>query len=787
MGRDQEKTVKKTTWLIYLGLGAAAIATYYMLPRGGVAQGVLLTAVNATASAAAFRSGARTTGRQRNVWSFLGIAMALATVANGLYYSIPWITGHPVPFPHLVDVFWLLTYPCFAVALYVLAKQRRRGERRGNALDSALVIVAGATLMYVFIIAPIVNTSGLTLPAHIVSVFYPVGDLIVFAMLVRIVVGGSRTGGATQLLLASFVTLLAADVVYAVELGKGLYAYGGPTDGLWMASYLLIGAAALHPHARTLPRPKAVSGQRVTKARLAFLSGSALVGPVLLTLHMRPDHDLFLACASGLSFLLVMARVTGLNRALASVSAELETRATTDSLTGLSNRAHLQDHIDRALTHADSDIGLLLIDLDDFKAVNDVAGHSAGDAILIAVAARLRSLVRAKDVVARLGGDEFAILLDNLAEAEFLGERLIGDLAQPFAFDGREFTVGASVGIASSGDALSVERLIQNADIAMYAAKRGGKGRVAMFDDSMYLEIVNRSDFTKELHGALGRSEIRVEYQPIVHLDTGMTVGLEALARWNHHRLGEIPPSRFIPIAEESGDIVKLGRWILAKALDDLASLDRTSQAELGLSVNIAARQLLEPGFCADVGALLTKTGVDPSRLTLEVTESAMIEENSDAVKCLHGLRALGVRGCIDDFGTGYSSLAYLKRLPVEGLKIDRAFVATVGRGIEDAAVARAILRIGDTLGMWCVAEGVETSDQVEALRNAGCQFAQGFYYAKPMPVDGLLDFLASSQARQYISGRRVVIVDEPRSVTRSRKDLVPLTSTQYTLDARDR
>jgi diguanylate cyclase (GGDEF)-like protein len=482
-----------------------------------------------------------------------------------------------------------------------------------------------------------------------------------------------------------------------------------------------------------------------------------------------------------------MARVTGLNRALASMSTELETRATTDSLTGLSNRSHLQSHIDRAMTQTDSNIGLLLIDLDDFKAVNDVAGHSAGDAILIAVAARLRSVVRTTDVVARLGGDEFAILLSDLADAELLGQRLIGDLAQPFTFGGREFTVGASVGIASSVNALSVERLVQNADIAMYAAKRGGKGRVVAFDDSMYVEIVNRSDFAKELHGALGRGEIRVEYQPIVHLDTGVTVGLEALARWNHHRLGEIPPSRFIPIAEESGDIVELGNWILATALDALASLDRTSPAELGLSVNIAARQLVQPGFCADAAALLTETGVDPRRLTLEVTESAMIEENSEAVKCLHGLRALGVRSCIDDFGTGYSSLAYLKRLPVEGLKIDRAFVATVDQGIEDAAVARAILRIGDTLGMWCVAEGVETCDQVEALRAAGCQFAQGFYYARPMPIDELLDFLASSEARNYISSRRVVIVDEPKPVKGFRKDLVPVSSTRYTLDARDR
>jgi diguanylate cyclase (GGDEF)-like protein len=787
MGLNQEKTVKKTTWLVYLSLGVAAIGTYYMLPRAGVAQGVLLTAVNATASAAAFRAAARTTGRQRTVWGFLGISMALASLANGTYYAIPLITGHAVPFPHLVDVAWLLTYPCYGVALYVLAKQRRRDERRGNALDSTLVIVAGAALMWIFIIDPIVNTSGLTLPAHIVSVFYPIGDLIVFAMLVRIVVGGSRTGGATQLLLASFVALLAADVVYAVELGKGLYAYGGPTDGLWMASYLLIGAAALHPHARTLPRPAAASGQRVTKARLAFLSGSALVGPILLMVNMRVEHDFFLACVSGVSFLLVMARVTGLNRALASMSTELETRAITDSLTGLVNREHLQSHIDQSITHTDSDVGLLLIDLDDFKAVNDVAGHSAGDAVLIAVAARLSSVVRSTDVVARLGGDEFAILLDDVAAAESLAERLIGDLAQPFSFGGREFTVGASVGIASSGDALSVERLIQNADIAMYVAKRGGKGRVVVFDDSMYVEIVDRSDFAKELHGALGRGEMRVAYQPIVHLDTGVTVGLEALARWNHHRLGEIAPARFIPIAEESGDIVELGRWILATALDDLASLDRTSQPELGLSVNIAVRQLLEPGFCADVSALLTKTGVDPRRLTVEVTESAMIEENSDAVKCLHGLRTLGIRSCIDDFGTGYSSLAYLKRLPVEGLKIDQAFVAAVDQGIEDAAVARAILRIGDTLGMWCVAEGVETNDQVEALRAAGCQFAQGFYFARPMPIDDLVDYIELDETRRIASHRRVVIVDEIPVLTRSKPDLVPLISPLYTLDARDR
>jgi diguanylate cyclase (GGDEF)-like protein len=752
------RRARASAWLVYAVLASVAMGVYFLLPRAGVSQGVLLTTLNATAAVATFLRARRTEGLTRLVWTALGMSMTFSTLANGPYYAYPLITGRATPFPCVVDVFWLLTYPCFAVALVALSKLRRREERRGNALDSALLTIGGAGLMWVFVIAPIVRTSGTPLLTHIVSVAYPVGDLLVFAMLVRLVVVTSTGSTSMRLLLASFGALLASDTLYALQLARGLYRFGGPTDGLWMVSYALIAVAALHPTARRFPRPAQPSLNQITRGRILFLCGSALT-PLLLTL--QPGDELLLAYVSLAAFLIVIARLTGLNRTLATMSRELETQATTDDLTKLSNRVHLYKEMERARTEPKANRALLLIDLDEFKAVNDVAGHSAGDALLVEVAARLRSVVRPDDVVARLGGDEFAVMLRQPSAAASVAQRIIDCLRAPFCFAEREFVIGASVGLVIAHDDTTVDGLMQSADIAMYAAKRGGKNRVVTFDESMRAEVVDRDDLARDLQDAIERGNIRVEYQPIVRLDTGATIGLEALARWRHDRYGDIAPARFIPIAEESGVIAQLGCAVLEIALRDLARIDAVSHIPLELTVNLSARQLQDNELCADVANVLARTRIDAQRLTLEVTESAMIDESSVALERLHELRSLGVQICIDDFGTGYSSLAYLRRLPVGGLKIDRAFVDGIDRSVEEAAVARAILRIGDTLGLRCVAEGVERKEQIGPLRAAGCEFAQGFYFARPMGIEVFLRRMArDARPATSTSKGTVLIVD---------------------------
>jgi predicted signal transduction protein with EAL and GGDEF domain len=325
---------------------------------------------------------------------------------------------------------------------------------------------------------------------------------------------------------------------------------------------------------------------------------------------------------------------------------------------------------------------------------------------------------------------------------------VIEAIGHPFELAMGSFSLGASVGFVTARPGIELERLVQDADIAMYMAKGEGKNRLVVFDDSMMASLLERSDIGHEIEGAIERNETWVEYQPIVRLDDGKVIGLEALARWTHPRLGSIPPDRFIPIAEESGVIVRLGRWVLETALTDLAALDGSSPIPLALHVNVSAIELLQDGFTDEVAKALETSGVEADRLTLELTESALVEEFGDAVRQLHRLRALGVRIAIDDFGTGYSSLAYLGRLPVAEVKIDRAFVDGIDRGVEEGSVARAVLRIGDAMGLPCVAEGVERPDQVPLLRAAGCELAQGYLFARPMAIGLLQGFLDGEQSR---------------------------------------
>jgi diguanylate cyclase len=740
-------------WMLYGALGAAAILVYYLLPKGGVAQAILLTVVNASAAAAAWRGAVRANGLNRVVWAALAAAMTLSTLANGPYYAYPLITGQAMPFPGPVDILWLLTYPCFVVALLAFAKQRRGGHQ-GDLLDAAIMTIAGGTLMWLFVIGPSIRAPGESVFTHIVSAAYPCMDLVVFAVLVRLSLSGLSKSGASRLLAASFIALLAADLVYAMGILNVTYAPGGPTDGLWMASYLLIGIAATHPTARSFPRLPSTVHVQVNKSRLIFLCVAVLVGPLLLVFAAKDVA--IVAAASGLSFLLVMARMTGLNWSLAALGVELEEQATTDGLTGLLNRSAFTQAIAAALQDGHERVGMLMIDLDDFKRVNDLAGHSSGDAVLVEVAQRMRSIGRSTDIMARLGGDEFAVLVTGQTDATRLGERLIDVLRAGFLVGGRTFSIGASVGFVQAREGMEPEALTQEADIAMYAAKERGKNRLVAFVPSMYTEIVDEQDFAHELELALERNQLHLMYQPIVRLDDEAIVGFEALARWTHPRFGDVPPDRFIPVAEVSGAILSIGRWVLRTALHDLTRIDASRATPLTMNVNISAVQLLEPAFASEVGTALQKSGVSGEHLVLEITEGAFVDEKSIAGDQLMELRALGIRISVDDFGTGYSSLAYLQRLPVEELKIARLFVDGIDKGRVEGSAARAIIRMCDALGLRCIAEGVEREGQIAPLREAGCEFAQGYHFGRPIPIEQVLELRRLRMAANKDLGREL-------------------------------
>jgi diguanylate cyclase (GGDEF)-like protein len=387
-----------------------------------------------------------------------------------------------------------------------------------------------------------------------------------------------------------------------------------------------------------------------------------------------------------------------------------------DGLTGLPNRAYLEQRI----ADAGGNAVVALIDLDDFKRVNDSLGHGTGDELLTIVGRRLRNVVRAGDVVARLGGDEFAVLACGLDDRDAFVERLFGALAEPVALSGKQLHLRASVGVADAG-----ADLLRNADLAMYAAKAAGSNRCALFSEDMHVEALARLDRREQLERAIEREELVLHYQPIVALDGGAPVGFEALVRWQHPERGLLGPGEFIPLAEESGLIVPLGAWVLREACREAAAWPGAPY----ISVNVASAQLEQPGFEDDVAAALADSGLPAERLVIEVTERSLV--GAAEGERLQALRRLGVRLAIDDFGTGYSSLDYLRRFPMDVLKIDRSFTRSAVAG---DPLLRAIVAMGQSLGLVLVPEGIEDAEQGAALRALGCELGQGFHYGRPAP-----------------------------------------------------
>ena len=425
------------------------------------------------------------------------------------------------------------------------------------------------------------------------------------------------------------------------------------------------------------------------------------------------------------------------------LEAQLAHQAFHDTLTGLPNRALFRDRVRHALQrstrHGGPNMAVLFLDLDDFKTVNDSLGHQAGDELLVQVAKRLLSATRGSDTVARLGGDEFAVLVDEADcddKATVVADRIGRALAAPFTVSGRPARVGSSIGIARPADGDGEPELLRNADVAMYCAKRRGQGGHVVFETAMHQQVVERVEAEGALREALaeGRdpaeSGLWIAYQPIVDLASGAIVGAEALVRWQRVEQGALSPSEFVPMAEETGLIIPLGRWVLAEACRQAAAWPANG---LRVSVNLSGRQLDDADLLDDVASALDRSGLDPHQLTLEVTESTLMRDTERVAAVLSSLRALGVRVALDDFGTGYSSLSYLHRMPVDVLKIDKSFVDRIDAGGQEAALARSILMLAESLDLQAVAEGVETEAQRDTLRGFGCPLAQGFWFSRPL------------------------------------------------------
>ena len=417
-----------------------------------------------------------------------------------------------------------------------------------------------------------------------------------------------------------------------------------------------------------------------------------------------------------------------------------------DALTGLPNRVLLLERLEHSLARGRRSgkmVAVLFADLDRFKSVNDMHGHLIGDELLIAVAARLTGLLRPGDTLARLSGDEFVILCEDLEEenqVQVIARRVVTALSEPFELTGVEVEISASVGIAYTGPGEHVpEQLLQDADIAMYQAKRKGGHDHQVIDLREQQLAERRTGLQSDLRGALGRGEIRVEYQPIVHTEDGRIIGVEALVRWDHPVRGPIPPLLLVPLAEQCGLIGEIGRWVLGQACADRHRWVReTGHDDIGIAVNVSAHQLMGPDFVTMVTDVLASTGTSPELLTLEITESVFIQDADRALIVLNDLKRLGVLLALDDFGTGYSSLSYLQRFPVDVVKIDQGFIADLARDRTSSAIVSAVIALAHELGMKVVTEGVETAKQHAQVAALGSESCQGFYFARPMSADNV-------------------------------------------------
>ena len=751
-------SVLARAWVIYLILGCLVVAAYFTILAPSLQDPVYNLLGISAVCATAFGIWRWRPARQR-AWILLAVGVALGSTGDILISFLTRPDG-TAPFPSVADAAYILGYVLIAIGLVGLVRDRSREHDRAAWIDALIVASAAGIFIWVFVIRDEIVSSSDGLSA-LVAAAYPFLDIVQIAVVVHLLLRGHRTPSLVLLGL-SFGASLIADLVYAKLSLDATYVVGHLVDAGWLLGYVALGVAALHPSmAFSRNGPVARDGGRTTLTlpRLLLLAGAGLSGPVVVALEtMRGDAPDAFAVAVGLSvvYLLVLWRaIIGLRSLEASMhdrgrlTVELAEQANHDPLTGLANRRLLLARLDAALAHPEPDrvVAMLYLDLDRVKAINDSKGHAAGDAAIAAVAERLRVGLRTADTVARLGGDEFGILLAATTReaARSAATRVNALIERPVSMGGDAIPMSASVGLAFAEPGDGPHEVIRNADQAMYRAKSTGGASFAEYSDLMRLENAERLELQAEMSAAIQRREFVLYYQPIVDLQTGSIVGLEALVRWSHPNRGLLLPGSFIPLAEQTGLIVPLGRWIFQEAVRQVSEWQRLGllRRELWIDVNVAARQLADPRFTRDVAAAISGTGMGAGRIAVELTETELIRDPDAVGRSLSTLRRGGLRVVIDDFGTAYASMSHFVNFPIDGLKIDRQFVweldATSGPG---RALVSSMVRLASELGIWAIAEGVETERQAHVLREIGCPYAQGFLFSRPVPADAVANLL---------------------------------------------
>ena len=670
------------------------------------------------------------------------------------------------------DLVTLPGYLLLAVGFMGLVRARRRG--RGSDLDALLdATVAGLaalTLAWAFLISRFLLEQSVPTHVRLLLACYPPLSVFMVAIVASLAFSASeRPVIAFRLVLLGMASMLIGDVIYMFA-DTGHWPLATEFIDLpYGMAYLLFTVAVLHPSMRLVSEPPRLDERQPRRARLVLV-GLALCIPALVS-FTRAETSRADRAVLGFIVLALTATVSlRVSRALAQHArseARLIHQAQHDTLTGLPNRTYVQDHLTRALASgADTGQGVavLFLDVDRFKTINDTLGHGMGDELLVAVSRRLRANLREDDLVGRVGGDEFVIVIQGVRDAEHaieMAERVRLGFAVPFRLRDAEIPTATSIGVAlqlGTAEPVGAEAMLGDADSAMYQVKDIGGDAVVLFDASMRDRAERRLELERELGHALARGQLSMHYQPVIQLHDARVTGLEALLRWTHPTLGVVPPDVFVPVAEDTGLIIEIGAWVIDQACAELALLRATvtGGAELSMAVNISARQLRGDSLLDTVARALMHHAIPASSLCLELTESLLMENVGMTSKLLSALRAAGVRISVDDFGTGYSSLAYLKRLPVDEVKIDRSFVSDLeGDGANTSLVA-AVVAIAASLGISTVAEGVELPEQAARLHDLGCNEAQGYWFSRPVAA---ADIVGVIEGLGLASERRLRIV----------------------------
>ncbi|MFG1839422.1 putative bifunctional diguanylate cyclase/phosphodiesterase [Micromonospora sp. NPDC049175] len=671
----------------------------------------------------------------RRFWMLLAVTMALAALGRAIW-TVQRLAGGDLPHTPVVGVVFTVGILTGTAALLSSPSAPRSAVGRARTLlDGVIVALALVPIAWVLVFRG-VAASELADPAKTLGLLYPMFDLMQLTILVA-VAGPVRPMWRPMSLLAASLTLrVVADVVYVSLVVRADYAAGHPIDLCWPVSYLLIGLASHKP-----PPPDCDGTDDAAESplppwwrvALPYLPvGGAIVAVVLARRPTGQTPQLIFVTMMVLLGALAVRQGLAANENLRLV-VRLRRLAYGDQLTGLPNRLLFNRRLRLALRDG-RPAAVLLLDLDGFKQVNDRFGHATGDTLLTGLAARMRAVVADDGIIARLGGDEFAVLVagDRQVSPERLAERLLDALRPSDGDDDVGVHPSASIGIAEFGPQhASHTDLLRDADIAMYAAKAAGKSAYRTCTSALRESAVSRAELIADLRRAVDEDQLCLEFQPIVDLATGAVRSAEALVRWRHPRLGMLPPARFLPLAEETGLILPIDRWVIHEACRAAATWrDRAPDATV--AVNIAAAHLRRPDLIATVTAATSAAGLAPRALTLELTESALIEGTEAVLERLHQLRELGIKIAIDDFGTGYSSLSYLHRIPATELKIDRSFVARLGSDERAYATVEMVTRLAGAFDLTVVAEGVETERQHEAVAAIGCPRGQGYLYGRP-------------------------------------------------------